>query len=144
MIDTPEYGIAKWLDMYIKPNIPNEFMLNSTEQFVNIVKDFPVYSDDKLVSFDVKSLYTNIPLKKTIEIVSDYLYSEDAVCSPPLSKKIFRKLLTLVTEGNFIFNGDFNKQVDGLAMGGPLGPTLEIFLSSFKKDSNIGILSIPA
>ena len=49
MIDTPEYGIAKWLDAYIKPNIPSEFMLNSTEEFVNAIKEFPICSEDQLV-----------------------------------------------------------------------------------------------
>ena len=140
MIDTPEYVLAKWLDSYIKPNIPSGFMLNSTEQFVSAVKDFPVCSDDKLVSFDVKSLYTNIPLKETIGIVADYLYSEDAVCSPPLPKNIFKKILTLVTEGFFVFNGEFYKQVDGLAMGGPLGPTLaNFFLANLEKHKMFAI-----
>ena len=36
-------------------------------------------------------------------------------------------LLLRVTEGNFMFNGEFYKQIDGLAMGGPLGPTLANF-----------------
>ena len=127
MIDTPEYGLAKWLDGFIKPNIPSKYMLGSTDQFVDIIKDFPIYPNDKLVSFDVKSLYTNIPLKETVGIVADYLYSDKAICTPPLSKTIFKKILLLVTEGNFIFNGDFYKQIDGLAMGGPLGPTLANF-----------------
>ena len=134
MIDTPEYGIAKWLDGFIKPNIPSKYMLDSTDQFVDIIKDFPVYPNDKLVSFDVKSLYTNIPLKETVGIVADYMYSDNAICTPPLSKTIFKKLLLLVTEGNFIFNGDFYKQIDGLAMGGPLGPTLaNFFLAHLEK-----------
>ena len=134
MVDTPEYGIAKWLDNFIKPNIPNQYMLNSTKHFVDKIKDYPVYSGDKLVSFDVKSLYTNVPLKETINIVADYVYSKDSVCTPPITKYVFRKLLTLVTEGNFMFNGELYKQVDGLAMGGPLGPSLaNFFLAHLEK-----------
>ena len=33
----------------------------------------------------------------------------------------------MVTQGNFIFNGEFYRQIDGLAMGGPLGPSLANF-----------------
>ena len=134
MINTPEYGLAKWLDTFIQPNIPNHYMLNSTEHFVNVLKDFPFYSGDKLVSFDVKSLYTNVPLKETVDIVTKYVYSKESVCIPPIPKTIFRKLLLKVTEGNFMFNGECYKQVDGLAMGGPLGPSLaNFFLAHLEK-----------
>ena len=134
MINTPEYGIAKWLDTFIKPNIPSKYMLSSTDNFINVIKDFPVYPGDKLVSFDVKSLYTNVPLHETVKIVADYVYSKNAVCTPPITKTIFTKLLLLVTQGNFIFNGEFYKQTDGLAMGGPLGPSLaNFFLADLEK-----------
>ena len=134
MIDTPEYGLAKWLDTFIKPNIPDQYMLNSTDHFINIVKDCPVQSGDHLVSYDVKSLYTNVPLKETAGIVTKYVYSKDSVCTPPIPEKIFTKLLLLVTEGNFLFNGEFYKQIDGLAMGGPLGPSLaNFFLAHLEK-----------
>ena len=59
MVSTPEHGIAKWLDYFIKPNIPDSYMLRSTDEFVNIVKSHPVQSGDHLVSYDVKTFYTN-------------------------------------------------------------------------------------
>ena len=89
-------------------------MLNSTQHFVDKIKDFPIYSGDTMVSFDVKSLYTNVPLKETINIVADYVYSKESRCKPPLTKSIFKKLLTLVTQGNFMFNCKFYRQKDGL------------------------------
>ena len=134
MIGTPEYGIAKWLDTYIKPNIPDHCMLKSTDHFVDVVRDFPVQPGDHLVSYDVKSLYTNVPLKETVDVVTEYVYSEDSVCKPPIPRKTFRTLLLLVTQGNFIFNGEFYRQIDGLAMGGPLGPSLaNFFLAHLEK-----------
>ena len=134
MIGTPEYGIAKWLDSFIKPNIPNTYMLDSTEHFVNKLKDFSVSPGDQMVSFDVKSLYTNVPLAETIDIVTEYVYSENSVVVPPIPESIFKKLLRSVTEGIFMFNGDCYKQVDGLAMGGPLGPSLaNFFLAHLEK-----------
>ena len=38
MIGTPEYELAKFLDTFIKPNIPNDFMLNSTSEFIDKLK----------------------------------------------------------------------------------------------------------
>ena len=52
-----------------------------------------------------------------------------------LSKIEFKELLSLATkESYFVFNGQLYKQVDGVAMGSPLGPTLaNAFLVYFEK-----------
>ena len=77
-----------------------------------------------MASFDIKSLFTNVPLDETINIVADSLYSADmSVLS--LSKNNFKTLLELaVKDVLFLFNGNLNSQVDGISMGNPLGPTL--------------------
>ena len=53
-----------------------------------------------------------------------------------LSKIEFKELLSLVTKESYvIFNGKLYKQVDGVAMGSPLGPTLaNVFLVYFEKN----------
>ena len=53
-----------------------------------------------------------------------------------LSKIEFKELLSLATkESYFVFNGQLYKQVDGVAMGSPLGPTLaNAFLVHFEKN----------
>ena len=81
-------------------------------------------NDVILASFDIKSLFTNIPLSETIDICTDELFANsDNVQN--LSKIQFKKLLTLACEDcYFLFNEDLYKQTDGVAMGNPLGPTL--------------------
>ena len=77
-----------------------------------------------MASLDVDSLFTNIPLVETVNICVDSLF-ENCEKVQGLSKEEFHKLLTLATtESFFIFNGNFYKQIDGVAMGSPLGPTL--------------------
>jgi len=76
MIVTSEYELAKFLDSFIKPNIPNKYMLNYTQSFLDAMKSFNFDSSDKLISYDVVSLFTCIPLKETINLVSDAVYSE--------------------------------------------------------------------
>ena len=53
-----------------------------------------------------------------------------------LSKIEFKELLSLATkESYFVFNGHLYKQVDGVAVGSPLGPTLaNTFLVHFEKN----------
>ena len=78
MISTAEYELAKYLDCVIKPHIPSTYMLNSTRSFIDRIKDFVFQKTDILVSFDVVSLFTNVPLKETIDLVCDYVYKADS------------------------------------------------------------------
>ena len=76
-----------------------------------------------MCSFDVSSLFTNIPLDGTIQICLDKLYAlPDPRTLPRLVSKV---LLEVTTEtSHFIFNGQYYDQINGVAMGSPLGPIL--------------------
>ena len=86
-----------------------------------------------MASLDVDSLFTNIPLEETIDICVDNLYSDNE--NPPNTlKHNFRNFLDIATKETFyMFNNKYYKQVDGVAMGYPLGPALaNIFMCSFE------------
>ena len=75
-------------------------------------------------SLDVDSLFTNIPLEETIDISTNTLF-ENMKKVEGLSKIELKELLSLATkESYFVFKGQLYKQVDEVAMGSPLGPTL--------------------
>ena len=86
-------------------------------------------------SLDVHSLFTNIHLEETIEICADELFKESETVEG-LSKTEIKELLSLATkESHFIFDGTLQKQIDGVAMGSPLGLTLaNTFLVYHKKN----------
>ena len=86
-------------------------------------------------SLDVDCLFTNISLEETIDICTNMLF-ENMEKVEVLPKIEFTELLSLATkESYFIFNGQLYKQVDGVAMGSPLGPTLaNAFLVHFEKN----------
>ena len=68
-------------------------------------------------SLDVDSISTNIPLEETIDICTNTLF-ENMEKVEDLSKIEFKELLSLATkESYFVFNGQFYKQVNGVAMG---------------------------
>ena len=73
-----------------------------------------------MVSFDVTSLFTNIPLVETIDIVLNKLFTEDNQIVNGFNKQAFKNLLELsVLDTNFIFDGKLFQQIDGRAMGSP-------------------------
>ena len=86
-------------------------------------------------SFDVVSLFTNIPLEETIEICTNKLFKESETVEG-LSKTEFKELLSLATkDSHFIFDGTLYKQIDGVTMAFPLRPTLaNSFLVYHKKN----------
>ncbi|CAF1219919.1 unnamed protein product [Rotaria magnacalcarata] len=87
-----------------------------------------------MVSFNISSLYTNIPLNETIEIILKYLYDENTP-RPSMDRKDFKKLLEFTTKNShFLFDGKMYDQIDGVSMGSPLSPLpAEIFLQGFEK-----------
>ena len=81
------------------------------------------------------SLFTNIPVSETIEIICNCLLSNCSLLQG-LSRSEFENLLVLsVKNCHFIFNGKLYHQIDGVAMGSPLGPLFaNIFMSFHEKN----------
>ena len=78
-----------------------------------------------MYSFDVKSLFTNVPLDGRIEICINALYHDLNSVAHAVEKSMLRKLLLKATrEVKFSFVDNMFSHVDGIAMGSPLGPTL--------------------
>ena len=63
-------------------------------------------SESVMASFDVCSLFTNVPVTETIDIILDELKRNPQVCSIPLD--ILRELLLICTSNvQFLFNDTF-------------------------------------
>ena len=86
-------------------------------------------------SLDVDSLFTNIPLDETIDICVNQLF-ENTDTVEGFTKSELKQLLSLaIQESYFIFNSLLYKQIDGVAMDSPLGPSLaNAFLSCHEKN----------
>ena len=61
---SPTYQLSKYLTNVLKPlTDESRHKLQSTENFIDAIKTIQIPDDHKLVSFDVKSLFTSIPLQ---------------------------------------------------------------------------------
>ena len=77
-----------------------------------------------MASLDVDSLFTNVPLEETINICINELFKSNSNIRG-LNKKQITEMLSLTTkESIMLFDMTFYTQVDGVAMGSPLGPSL--------------------
>ena len=86
-----------------------------------------------MCSFDVCSLFTNVPFDETIQISLDKLYALPD--SPAIPRPVLKKLLEFATKkSHFILDGQYYDQIDGVAMGSPLRPVLaNIFTCDFEE-----------
>ena len=81
----------------------------------------------------VTSLFTNVPLHETIDIICHYVSIHNHAF--PIPSDILKQLLLLCTYNmQFTFNGKPYRQIDGVAMGSPLGPLLaDVFMVSIEE-----------
>ena len=82
------YNAAKVISDYLRPLCKNEY----SQKFPSMLSSIPHLQDDKEdVSYDVESLFTNIPIEKTINFIIEQIYV-DKKLTPICSKLIFRRL----------------------------------------------------
>ena len=88
------------------------------------MKDIQLDEDEELVSFDVNSLYTNVPVMEAIDVCTELLYDSNQE-TPPVDKETF-KILAQISSCNVIMSthNGYYRQTDGLAMGSPPAPHL--------------------
>ena len=120
--NAPNFNLAKFLVPILNKLTSNPYtLLNSATFIPQILRQ---NANSFMVSFDVQSLFTNVPLQETIDIILNKLFPTPDSIVNGFNRVNFEKLLELaVMNTNFIFNGKLYKQVDGMAMGSPLGPT---------------------
>lgn len=135
---TCTYNAAQVIASYLKPlTDENPNIIRNTQDFPTMLKEQPPLDiDEEYVSYDVESLFTNIPVKETIDYIINEIYVNHKI-KPMCSKLIFKRLLLkLTTESTFIFNGKFYRQIDGCTMGGPLSVVFsDIFMTKMEKDA---------
>ena len=131
-INTPSYKIAKFLVPLLSDLTKNKFVFKDSFDFAKKVRE--QNPDLFMASFDIDSLFTNVPLDGTIEISVKKLFGRKKKFKG-FSRENFKKLLSFaVKDSFFLFNGTYYEQVDGVAMGSPLGPTLaNIFLCHWEE-----------
>ena len=111
----------------LNPLTHNEYSVQESFDAVNKIQNIPdnLFTDGySFLSFDVKSLFTNIPLQKTVKIILNKIYNEKIITTT-LKKQTMKELLLVVcTKTQFYVNGVLHQQIDGVSMGSPLSPTL--------------------
>ena len=134
---SPLYNLNKYTANILKAYVrdENNNAKNSTT-FSNYIRNVPIKDDEIMVSFDVTSLYTKIPIIDTLNIIKDYVNNDDQFTrKTAIPQDKFLDLVHLVlTTTWYTFNSQFYQQTDGVAMGGPASSTTaEIYMQAYER-----------
>ncbi|XP_069673690.1 uncharacterized protein [Periplaneta americana] len=128
-IGSPTYCLARYLTNLLQPlvggcvhhvknstqfvQILDNIKVKNSTQFVQILDNMKVKPSDLLVSFDVVSLFTRVPLSEAMLLLSNQF--------PPDITELFRHTLTSTY---FLQNNTYCEQIDRVAMGSLLSPAI--------------------
>ena len=138
MIGSSQHELAKWLSILLQPVLdryPSQCIKDSFT-FVETIQKLATKPDETFTfSFDIAYLFTNIPLAEAIQICADYLYDTKSTNTLGMEKHVFVELMNIATTSvEFNFDNVAYKQIDGAAMGSPLGPApANIFIGYYEK-----------
>ena len=96
-IGTYTYKTAKYLNRILTEYITeNDCIIKDTFDFVNRVSKLKTNTTERIVIFDVESLFTNIPTEETINIILNRVY-KDYDTFYGMKRETLRRLLTYCT-----------------------------------------------
>ena len=118
-VSSPTYALSKHLARALSPLVGNSSSFVS--EFVSFSKSITIPEKYELVSFDVVSLFTNVPIDLALSVVEKRLDDVDVSDRTPLPKEALVSLLRLcLSSTTFYYNGTVYQQIFGTAMGSPV------------------------
>ena len=138
MTDSSHYELGKWLAGLLQPVLErfSSHCISDSFTFAKTMQNLDNNPNVFMCSFDVSSLFTNVPLDETIKICSDALY-DDSDLQPLIPRNVFVELMKSATSSvEFSFNNTMYKQTVGVAMGSPFDLALaNIFVGYYEEKS---------
>ena len=112
--------------------------INSTQDFVEQIKNVTFLPGGCLSSYDVTALFTSVPVDPALGIIKDLL-EKDPTHKERTVMSIGDIVLLLefcLKNTYFSFQGQFYEQVEGAAMGSPVSPILaNLYMEYFEQKS---------
>ncbi|XP_071792086.1 uncharacterized protein [Asterias amurensis] len=132
---SPTENISLFVDSFLKPLMPQiPSYIHDTPDFLRKIAGIQKQVPNTAIigTFDVTSLYTNIPQDEGIAACSSAL-AKSGHTSPPISD-IVSLMQHVLTKNNFSFMGKNFLQVQGTAMGTRMAPSMAcLFMSHLEQ-----------
>lgn len=134
--DSPCHALARFLLKIISPLQGNTAsFVKNTSQLMEKIRNLHLDPDDLMVSFDVVSLFTNVPVEDALTIIRRKLSEDNTLPErTDLSVDAVMELLTVCIKTTYFqIKDEFFQQEFGMAMGSPLSPCVSnIYMEDFE------------
>ena len=138
---TVSYNTSKELARILKPLVgKSQHHLQNTKDFIQQIRDVKLQQDETIISYDVKALFTSVPIQPVLNIIKNRLEKDQQLQQrTSMSVSQITSLLEYCFRSTyFVFQGEYYEQLEGAAMGSPLSP---IIANMYKEEFEIRALS---
>ncbi|XP_068671416.1 uncharacterized protein [Montipora foliosa] len=121
------YNTSKFLTDILSPlQNSNGFSVPNSAKFAEEISNVDIQDDEVMLSFDVVSLFTAIPVDKACDYISNKLLKDNSLPSRTSldSNEIISLLKFILSNNYFIYDDKIYKQIHGCAMGSPVSPVV--------------------
>ena len=115
----------------------SSFVKDSAE-FAKRMQETTLEEADRLVSFDVVSLFTKVPIAEAINVIAARLHQDETLENRTTltPETICQPMKLCLTSTYFQFKDSFYEQIEGAAMGSPLSPVVaNLFMEMLEERS---------
>ena len=112
--------------------------VQNTRDFIEQIKDVRLKDGESIMSYDVTSLFTSVPIQPALDIIQQRLDQDQSLKdrTSMTIQHIIRLLEFCLNSTSFRFQGKYYQQMEGAAMGSPLSPIVaNIFMEHFEQQA---------
>ena len=136
-INTFAYDLSAHLaDILSSLTGKSEYAVSNSTHFVNTINHERIQEKEIMVSFDIESLFTNVPIEDAIKATLHKLENDPGLADRTnLTPAQIADLLNFVLRSTYFqYNGPIYEQKDGAAMGSPVSAVIaNIFMEDFEE-----------
>ncbi|XP_074035217.1 uncharacterized protein [Leptinotarsa decemlineata] len=127
-VGSPVHQLAKHVAHVLQPHAEKvDSYVRNADHLIDILKTQTVSPDDILVSFDVTSLFTQVPTGEALEIIKKKYKPEEHIIT--LAEHCIKNTY-------FIYNDQRYRQIEGAPMGSPLSPVVaNLFMEEIETEA---------
>ena len=133
---TPVWSPGRYVDNNILPLTGRtQSSIKNTEDFIREVMGLCIGEDERLVSFDVESLFTNVPVDESVEVIRNLLRNDNTLEEKTAmdADRIAELLELCLRSTYFCFQDKFYQQKEGATMGSPVsGVVANLYMEHFE------------
>ena len=138
-VNTFAYDLSAYLANILSPLTgKSEYTVTNSDHFVSTVSNETILDNEIMVSFDVESLFTNVPIDAAVQAALQKLEDDPSLADrTTLTPVQIADLLTFILRSTYFqYNGSIYEQKDGAAMGSPVSAVIaNLYMESFEEQA---------